>query len=122
MFGEKPCQISINKVEIESNVKFECVLKLGYLSATLGAGGGVEEAARACMRGAWVKFIELSPILMVHGALYHMKGKIELAFLFFRIPRDSIRQTFICIPHPYTSKTLSSFHHFPLNRLHTYSL
>ena len=34
----------------------------------LGAGGGVEEAARARVRCAWAKFKELSPILTARGA------------------------------------------------------
>ena len=60
-------------------MKLECVPKFCYLGDTLGAGGGVEEAARARVRCAWAKFKELSPILTARGALYHIKGKIYKA-------------------------------------------
>ena len=60
---------------IEPNVKLECVFKFCYLGDTLGAGGGVEEAAKARVRCAWAKFKELSPILTVWGASYCIKGK-----------------------------------------------
>ena len=56
------------EVVIEPNVKLECVPKFCYLGDTLGAGGGVEEAARARVRCAWAKFQELSPILTARGA------------------------------------------------------
>ena len=62
------------KVEIEPNVKLECVPKFCYLSDTLSAGG-VDLAVRARVRCAWVKFKELSPILAARGASYHMKKK-----------------------------------------------
>ena len=45
------------------NRKLECVPKSCYLGDTLGAEGGVEEAARASVRYAWAKFKELSSIL-----------------------------------------------------------
>ena len=64
------------EVEIEPNVKLECVPKFCYLGDTLGAGGRADEAARARVRCAWAKFKRLSPILTAHGASYHMKGKI----------------------------------------------
>ena len=35
------------KIQIEPNVKLECVPKFCYLGDTLGAGGGEDEAARA---------------------------------------------------------------------------
>ena len=57
-------------------MKLECVPKFCYLGDTLGAGGGIEEAARARVRCAWAKFKELSPILTAQGASYHIKGKI----------------------------------------------
>ena len=41
-------------------MKLECAPKFCYLGDTLGAGGGVEEAARARVRCAWAKFKELS--------------------------------------------------------------
>ena len=44
-------------------MKLECVPKFCNLGDTLGAGGGVGEAARARVRCAWAKFKELSPIL-----------------------------------------------------------
>ena len=50
-----------------------------HLGDTLGAGGGIEEAARARVRCAWAKFKELSPILTARGASYHIKGKIYKA-------------------------------------------
>ena len=60
-------------------MKLECVPKFCYLGNTLGAGGGVEEAARARVRCAWVKFKELSPILTARGASYRIKRKIYKA-------------------------------------------
>ena len=48
-----------------------------YLGDTLGAGGGVEEAARARVRCAWAKFKNL--LLTARGASYHIKGKIYKA-------------------------------------------
>ena len=45
----------------------------------LGAEGGVKEAARARVRCAWARFKELSFILTVRGAWYHIKGKIYRA-------------------------------------------
>ena len=38
--------VLLKEVVIEPNVKLECVPKFCYLGNTLGAGGGVEEAAR----------------------------------------------------------------------------
>ena len=57
--------VLLKEVVTEPNVKLECVPKFCYcyLGDTLGAGGGVEEAARARVRCAWAKFKELSPIL-----------------------------------------------------------
>ena len=63
------------EVEIEPNVKLECVPKFCFLGDTLGIGG-VDEAARARVRCAWAKFKELSPILTTSGASYHIKEKI----------------------------------------------
>ena len=60
-------------------MKLECVPKFCYLGDILGAGGGVEEAARARVRCAWAKFKELSPILTARGASYRIKGKIYKA-------------------------------------------
>ena len=64
---------------IEPNVKLECVSKFCYLGDTLGAGKGVEGAARARVRCAWAKFKELSPILTAWDASYRIKGKIYKA-------------------------------------------
>ena len=67
------------EVEIEPNVKLECVPKFCYLGEsgnTLGAGGGADEAARARVRCAWAKFKELSLNWTACGAFYHMKGEI----------------------------------------------
>ena len=64
------------EVEIEPNMKLECVPKFCYLGDTLGAGGGMDEAARAKVRCAWAKFKELSSIITALGASYYMKGKI----------------------------------------------
>ena len=58
------------EVVIEPNVELECVPKFCYLDDTLGAGGGVGEAARARVRCAWAKYKELSPILTARGASY----------------------------------------------------
>ena len=63
------------EVEIEPNMKLECVPKFCYLGDTLGAGGGADKAARARVRCAWAKFKELSPIPTACGASYHMKGR-----------------------------------------------
>ena len=68
--------VLLKEVVIEPNVKLECVPKFCYLGETLGAGGGMEEAARARVRCAWFKFKELSPILTARGASYLIKGKI----------------------------------------------
>ena len=59
-------------------MKLECVPKFCYLGDTLGAGGGVEEAA-ARVSCVWAKYKELSPILAARGASYHIKGKIYKA-------------------------------------------
>ena len=48
--------VLLKEVVIESNMKLECVPKFCYLGDTLGARGGVEEAARAGVRCAWAKF------------------------------------------------------------------
>ena len=76
--GEKGLfqSVLLKEVMIEPNVKLKCVPKFCYLGDTLGAGGGVEEAARARVRCAWAKFKELSPILTARGASYRIKGKI----------------------------------------------
>ena len=71
--------VLLKEVVIEPNVKLECVSKFCYLGDTLGAGGGVEEAARARVRCAWAKFRELFPILTARGASYRIKGKIYKA-------------------------------------------
>ena len=77
--GNHVQSVLLKEVVIEPNVKLECVSKFCYLGDTLGAGGGVEEAARARVRCAWAKFKELSPILTAWGASYHIKGKIYRA-------------------------------------------
>ena len=64
------------EVEIEPNMKLECVPKFYYVGVTLGAGGGTDETARARVRCDWAKFKELSSIMTVCGASYHMKGEI----------------------------------------------
>ena len=71
--------VLLKEVEIEPNVKLECVPKFCYLGDTLGAGGGVEEAARARVRCAWAEFKKLSPILTARSASYCVKGKIYKA-------------------------------------------
>ena len=38
--------VLLKEIVIEPNVKLECVPKFCYLGDTLGAGGGVDEAAR----------------------------------------------------------------------------
>ena len=77
--GNHGQSVLLKEVVIEPNVKLECVPKFSYLGDTLGAGGGVEEAARARVRCAWAKFKELSSILTARGASYHIKGKIYRA-------------------------------------------
>ena len=64
------------ETELNNNVQevIEVILLFG------GTGGGVEEAASA--RSActsWAEFKELSSILTVCGASYHIKGKIYRA-------------------------------------------
>ena len=39
--------VLLKEAVVEPNVKLECVPKFGYLGDTLGAGGGVEEAAKS---------------------------------------------------------------------------
>ena len=68
--------VLLKEVVIQPNVKLECVPNFCYLGDTLGAGGGVEEAARARVRCAWAKFKKLSSILTARGASYHIKGRI----------------------------------------------
>ena len=63
---ESPVKTILQRVvEIEPNVKLECVPKFCYMGYTLGAGGGAEEAARARVRCVWTKFKELSPTLIM---------------------------------------------------------
>ena len=64
---------------IEHNVKLECVPKFCYLGDTLGAEGGVKEAAKPTMSCSWAKFKELSLILTARGVSYRIKGKIYKA-------------------------------------------
>ena len=71
--------VLLKEVVIELIVKLECVTKFCYLVDTLGAGGGVEKVVRARVRCAWAKFKELSPILIVRGVSYRIKGKIYKA-------------------------------------------
>ena len=68
--------VLLKEVLIEPNVKLECVPKFCYLGDTLGAGGSLDEAARARVRCFWAKFKELSPILTARSASHRMKGKI----------------------------------------------
>ena len=63
--------VLLKEVVIEPIVKLECVPKFCCLGDTLGAGG-VEEAARARVSGAWA-------ILTARGASCHIKGKIYKA-------------------------------------------
>ena len=67
--------VLLKEVVIEPNVKLECVPKFCYFGDTLGAGEGVEEAARARVRCACAKIKELSPILTARGASYRIKGR-----------------------------------------------
>ena len=71
--------VLLKEVVIEPNVKLECVPKFCYLGYTLGAGGGLQEAASARVRCTWAKFKELSIILTAHGASNHIKGNIYRA-------------------------------------------
>ena len=47
--------VLLKEVVIEPNVKLKCVPKFCYFGDTLGAGEGVDEAARARVRCAWAK-------------------------------------------------------------------
>ena len=61
-------------------MKLECVPKFCYLGDTLGAGGGVEEAARAKSEICLGKVQGVIwTILTARGASYHIKGKIYKA-------------------------------------------
>ena len=71
--------VLLKEVVIEPNVKLECVPKFCYLGDTLGAGVGVEEAARARVRCDWAEFKEISPILTARDASYHIKRDIYKA-------------------------------------------
>ena len=71
--------VLLKEVVMEPNVKLECVPRFCYLGDTLGAGGGVEEAARARVRCVWAKFKEFSPIRTARDASYHIKRKIYKA-------------------------------------------
>ena len=71
--------VMLEEVVIESNAKLECVPKFCFFGDTLGAGGGVEEAARARVRCAWARFKDLSPVLTAKGASYRIKGRIYRA-------------------------------------------
>ena len=46
----------LGAVEIEPRVKVDCESKFCYLGDTLGSDGGVEEAAKACVKYARAKF------------------------------------------------------------------
>ena len=62
--------VLLKEVVNEPNVKeMKCFPVFCYLSNTLGAGGGLEVAARARVRCTWVKFEELSPILTARGII-----------------------------------------------------
>ena len=50
--GSSDQSVLLREVEIEPNVKLECVSRFCYLGDMLGAGGGGEEAARARVSGA----------------------------------------------------------------------
>ena len=75
MDGDSAQVVLLSEVELEPGVKVECVPKFCYLGDTLGSGGGIVKAARARVRCAWAKFKELSSILTVRGASYHIKGR-----------------------------------------------
>ena len=64
--------VLLKDVVIEPKVKLEYLRKFCYLGGTLGAGGGVEEAARARVRCAWAKFKKLFPILIARSASYRI--------------------------------------------------
>ena len=81
MDGDSAQVVLLSEVELEPGVKVECVSKFCYLGDTLGSGGGVVEAARARVRCAWAKFKELSPNLIVRGALYRVKGRIYIVLV-----------------------------------------
>jgi len=61
---------------LRDDQKFECVEKFCYLGDVIGAGGGADEAARARVRSACVKFWELAPVLALRGASLKVKGKV----------------------------------------------
>ena len=43
----------------------ECVEKFSYLGDMTEAGGGADEAPKARVRNAWIKFKEITPILTI---------------------------------------------------------
>ena len=67
--------VLLKEVVIEPNVKLECVPKFCYLGDTLGARGGVEEAARARVRCAWAKFQGVISYPDSLGCIIPHKGK-----------------------------------------------
>ena len=67
--------VLLKEVVIEPNVKLECVPKFCYLGDTLGAGGGVEESARARVRCAWAKFKGVISYPDGSGCIIPHKGK-----------------------------------------------
>ena len=83
------CSRCMGKIPVRSEVlrqvllgngqSLECVEKFCYLGDMISAGGGAEEASRARVRCAWVKFRELSPILTSTGASFNVKGKVYKA-------------------------------------------
>ena len=48
---------------IEGNLECECVEKFSYLGDMIEAGGGADEASKARVIKAWIKFKELTQIL-----------------------------------------------------------
>ena len=77
--NREPAKVIVEDEEIEQGVACEMVDRFCYLGDMIEAGGGVEEAIRARVRCAWVKFRELSPILTTKDAYLKVKGKVYQA-------------------------------------------
>ena len=62
--------VLLKEVEIEPNVKLECVSRFCCLGDMLSIGRGVEEAARARVRCAWAKFNSSYARIRKHRSLF----------------------------------------------------
>ena len=66
-------------IQVQQGIELEPADKFCYLGNMIGAEGGAGDAARAPVKGVWVAFRELCPILTVRGASLRMKGRLYSA-------------------------------------------